>query len=82
MYGGVSSAFEWPCWVKRRGRERALKWEISFRMLGRAVVVMERKTCCMSMTKRAVVILKGGKMCWGVRRVMVGIAEMLVRRKV
>ena len=33
------------------------KWVVRRRMLGRAVVVMEAKTFCMSITRRAVVMM-------------------------
>ena len=62
----MSSAFECPCGVNMMGSERDLKWDVRVRMLGRAVVVMERKKCCMSITRTAVAILTDGFVacCW------------------
>ena len=59
LKGGVSSDGEWPCWVRMRGRLVVWKWVHRVRMLGRAVLVMSRKMCCMSITRRAVVMVGG-----------------------
>lgn len=50
----VSSAPVWPCWVKMMGARVEVKCVIRRMMLGSAVVVMDSKKFCMSITTRAV----------------------------
>ena len=57
LKGGFSSALLCPCCVKMSGREDDLKCVIRERMLGRARVVMGAKKACMSIMRRAVVML-------------------------
>lgn len=55
--GVISSEGGCPCWVKIVGRERDWKWEMRVVTFLREVVVMEAKWFCMSIIRRAVVIL-------------------------
>lgn len=78
MIGAWKSEGGCPCWVKNCGAEAFVKWFERARMLGRAVVVMDSKKFCMSMIRRAVLVLGAIVITWASSCVDVECLEMLM----